>query len=269
MAEVTWWCVALERPWSWQWIAYPGIWLASVLPMVAYGVAVNRHPSPVDWRRLRFFFAGMIVFWVASDWPLGTLGAGYMASAHMLQFLLYSLISAPLLLLGTPEWMARGLLRRLRLEKAVEWLGGSFVVCAVLYNGILLATHAPGTVEVLRRSQLGSMAMDIVWVLAGVILWLPIISPVAREKARTAPWSKMLYLFVSTAVVAVIPASFLTFTTTPVYAIFELAPRVFDISAREDQQIAGILMKLATIPAVWGTITVMWFRWARQEGAPV
>lgn len=267
MGEVSWWCVALERPWDWQWMAYPGIWIATVVPMVAYGVAVRRHPGPVDRRRLRFFYAGMVVFWLASDWPLGTLGAGYLASAHMLQFLLYSLAAAPLLLLGTPQWMARAVLRPVRLERAVDRLGGSLVLCAVMYNGILLATHAPGTVEVLRRSQIGSAGMDLAWVLAGAILWLPIISPLGRPEG-TAPWSRMLYLFVTTAVVAVIPASFLTFTTTPVYALYELAPRVLDLTAREDQQVAGILMKLATIPAIWGAIAVMWFRWARQEGVP-
>jgi hypothetical protein len=68
-------------------------------------------------------------------------------------------------------------------------------------------------------------------------------------------------------VVAVIPASLLTFSTTPVYAIYELAPRIGALTAREDQQIAGILMKLATIPVVWGTIGVLWFRYAQQEEA--
>ncbi|HEX6947570.1 MAG TPA: cytochrome c oxidase assembly protein [Acidimicrobiia bacterium] len=262
MPEINWWCVALDKPWSWQWIAYPGIWVASIAPMVVYTVAVRRHGS-VDWRKARFFYAGMIVFWIASDWPLGTLGAGYMASAHMVQFLLYTLGAAPLLMLGTPEWMARGILDRLRLTKAIEWLGGNYLVCALLYNGILMATHAPGTVEVLRRNQLGSAFMDVVWVLAGIVLWLPVISPLGRRVA--APWGRMAYLFVATAVIAIVPASFLTFATTPVYAIYELAPRVTSLSAREDQQLAGIIMKLATIPVVWTTIAVMWFRWARHE----
>jgi putative membrane protein len=261
---ITWWCIALERPWTWDWIPYPGIWAVSVTPVVLYTWAVRRHP--VDQRRLWLFVVGMVSFWAASDWPLGTLGAGYLASAHMLQFLLYTLVAAPLLLLGTPEWMARRVSERLRIRGAVTWLGGSLVTCAVVYNLILLTTHAPGTVEVLRRSQIGSAAMDILWLVAGLILWLPIISPLPSPKL-VPPWSRMLYLFLATAIVAVIPASLLTFTTTPVYAIYELAPRVGSLTAREDQQIAGILMKLATIPVVWGTIAVIWFRWARQEEA--
>jgi putative membrane protein len=206
----------------------------------------------------------MVAFWLASDWPIGVLGAGYLASAHMLQFLLYTLVSAPLLLLGTPEWLARRALGRLR--PAVVWLGRTPVVCAVAYNLMLILTHAPATVEVLRRSQLGSFAMDLIWVLAGVILWLPVISPLPEGRVASA-WPKMLYLFLATAVVAVIPASLLTFSTTPVYALYELAPRIGSLTAREDQQIAGILMKLATIPVVWGAIGILWFRYAQQEEA--
>ncbi len=42
---------------------------------------------------------------------MGTLGAGYLASVHMAQYLLYTLVAAPLLMLGTPEWMVRPIVR--------------------------------------------------------------------------------------------------------------------------------------------------------------
>ena len=261
---ISWWCTALARPWTWDWIPYPGIWLASILPMVLYARALRRHPGPIDARKAGQFVAGMVVFWLASDWPLGTLGAGYLASAHMTQFLLYTLVSAPLLLLGTPEWLARSLLDRLRLTSVVTRLGGALVASGLIYNAILLTTHAPGTVEVLRNSQLGSFAMDVVWMVAGLVLWLPVISPFTEGRA-SSPFAKMAYLFVTTSVVAVIPASFLTFTSTPIYSIYELAPRIGSLTAVEDQQLAGIIMKIATIPIIWSTIAVLWFRWTARE----
>jgi putative membrane protein len=232
--------------------------------MFIYARAVRSHEGPVDWRRLWLFMAGMVMFWAASDWPLGTLGAGYLASAHMTQFLLYTLVAAPLILLGTPEWMARWSTKRLRIYKPVTWLGRSLVTSAILYNTILLATHAPGTVEALRQSQIGSFSMDVLWMIGGFILWLPVISPLPEGRAQ-APWVKMLYLFVATSVVAVVPASYLTFTTTPIYGIYELAPRIGGITALADQQFAGIIMKIATIPIIWGTIAVIWFRWTNKE----
>lgn len=261
---INWWCTALTRPWTWEWIPYPGIWVASILPVVFYGRSVHRHDGPTDIKKMVQFVSGMVVFWLASDWPLGTLGAGYLASAHMVQFLLYTLVAAPLLLLGTPEWMARRFLDRLRLTRMATWLGRSLVASALIYNVVLLGTHAPGSVEVLRNSQLGSFAMDVLWVVAGLILWMPVISPLPEIRARSA-FARMAYLFVTTSIVAVIPASFLTFTRTPIYAIYELAPRIGGLTALEDQQLAGIIMKIATIPVIWTTIAVIWFRWTARE----
>jgi cytochrome c oxidase assembly factor CtaG len=97
-----------------------------------------------------------------------------------------------------------------------------------------------------------------------MLLWLPVVSPLPEGRVASV-WAKMIYLFVVTAVVAVIPASFLTFATAPLYAIYELAPRIGTMTAIEDQQLAGIVMKLATIPIIWGTISVMWFRYSSQE----
>jgi putative membrane protein len=261
---ITWWCTALARPWTWNWIPYPGIWAAAILPMVLYGRSVYRHETDTDWKKLAQFMTGVMVFWIASDWPIGTLGAGYLASAHMTQFLLYTLVAAPLVLLGTPQWMARRLTRRLHVERITLWFGRSLVPTAVTYNTILLITHAPGTVEVLRNSQLGTFAMDVVWVIAGFLLWLPVLSPLPEGRA-TSSWAKMAYLFVTTSVVAVIPASFLTFTSAPIYGIYELAPRIGSITALEDQQLAGIVMKIGTIPVIWSTIAVLWFRWSAHE----
>jgi putative membrane protein len=261
---IVWWCTALFEPWEWQWIPYPGIWAAAIIPTVLYLRAVMRHSAGIDHRKMSQFVGGMAVFWIASDWPLGTLGAGYLASAHMTQFLLYTLVAAPLLLLGTPEWLARKVTSKLRIYRMTVWLGRSAVTCGVLYNVILMSTHAPATVDALRTNQFGSFAMDLLWVFAGMVLWLPVVSPIPEGRVQSV-WAKMIYLFIVTAVVAVIPASFLTFATTPLYAIYELAPRIGSFTAIEDQQVAGIIMKLGTIPIIWGTITVMWFRFSTKE----
>lgn len=265
---ISWWCTALNRPWTWEWVAYPGIWVAAIVPLVLYSRSWRGHRGPTDWRKVAQFVTGVLVFWIATDWPLGALGAGYLASAHMTQFLLYTLVAAPLVLLGTPEWMARGFTRLLRIERPTVWFGRSLVATACTYNVILLSTHAPGTVAVLRNSQLGSFAMDAVWILAGLLLWLPVLSPLPEGRA-SSPWAKIAYLFVTTSVVAVIPASFLTFTTTPIYGIYELAPRIGSLTALEDQQLAGIIMKIATIPVIWSTIAVLWFRWTAREAQTV
>ncbi len=262
-AAISWWCTATGQPWTWRWIPYPGVWIAVAVPTVAY---LRTARLSVTRRHRAAFLAGMAVFWVASDWPLGTLGAGYLASAHMAQFLLYTLGAAPLLLLGVPGAFGERILARMRLTEGVRRLGRSPILCGVVYNVLLLTTHSPPVVEALRRSQFGSFAMDLSWLVSGLVLWLPILSPLPGGRPRSVG-VRMAYLFSATALVAVIPASLLTFAANPVYEIYELAPRVWSLSARDDQQLAGIVMKLGTIPVVWGTLATMWFRWARREGA--
>ena len=154
---ISWWCVALQEPWSWRWIAYPGIWVAMAAPLVAYFRTVSRSDRPTTRRQKVQFLVGMLILWIATDWPLGTLGAGYLASAHMAQFLLYTLGAAPLLMLGTPDWMAERIIARLRLGRVARWLGGSLVGAGVIYNLMLVSTHAPGVVSLFRTSQVGSV----------------------------------------------------------------------------------------------------------------
>ena len=268
------WCSALQEPWSWSWRAYPGVWAASLAIAVPYLVARRRaramRPGPPDpaeaaaqRRQLWFFLAGVAAFWVASDWPLGVLGAGYLASAHMVQFMLYTLVAAPLMVLSIPEAMARRILARLRLYRLVTRLTQP-VAAGLVFNAILVATHSPWAVDTLRASQFGSFLMDALWLASGVLVWLPICSPLSEHRLRAYP-GKMVYLFLALGVVPAVPAGFLTFAGFPLYATYELAPRFYGLDATTDQQMAGLIMKLGGIPIVWGAIIAMMMRWADES----
>ena len=265
-----WWCTATNEPWSWEWRAYPGIWMAVALLAVPFLLSLRRHRAEtgdpgITNRQKWQYGGGVVVFWLATDWPVGTLGAGYLASVHMLQWMLYTSIVGPLLLLGTPEWMAERFVERLHLRAAMTKLSRP-LVAGVLFNVVLAATHAPVAVDRLRVSAAGSIALDVAWVLSGLIVWLPIISPIRSLRSKHYP-VKIVYLFLALGVMPMIPGGFLTFATYPLYAIFELAPRATVLSAADDQVIAGLLMKIGSIPVIWPVIAVMFVRWARQESA--
>lgn len=264
--SISWWCTALAEPWSWDFRAYPGIWLTVALLVGGYIWAVRRNRTQENHsaRQSAFFAFGVVVFWVASDWPLGTLGAGYLASAHMLQYILYVLVAAPLLWLGTPEWMARRILGWTGVYRAGRSLRRFPLSMGIAFNLTMVLTHTPATVDTLRASQFGSFAMDLIWLLSGLALWAPIVGSISEFRARTYP-ARMLYLFFTTGIVTIIPASFLTFAKLPLYRTYELAPRVFGMTAVDDQQIAGLIMKLATVPIIWPVLAAMMYRWAIAE----
>lgn len=265
---MTWWCSTTKDAWTWAFQAYPGIWLAVALFVGTYVTLAVRHvrrhgTGPGDRRKFVWFGLGATVLWLATDWPLGALGASYLAVAHMVQYMLYTLVAAPLIMLGIPEWMARPFLARLRLTRLTRALSKP-LIAGVFFNVILVATHAPFTVDALRVNQFGSMTLDVLWLFSGLVLWLPLVSPLP-ELRTSSPAAKCIYLFLASGAIPMLPGGMLTFADFPLYGIYELAPRVGGLSASSDQQAAGILMKIGNIPVVWITIFVIFVRWAMLD----
>ena len=264
------WCSALKVPWSWAWRPYLGVWALCAGLLVAYGWALHRRhrtnaPDKDITKRKLAFVGGVFLIWLASDWPVGLLGASYLASVHMVQYMIYTLGAAPLLVIGVPEWMARRVLGKLRLYRAVRFLSKP-LVAGILFNVILIGTNAPVVVDSVRSSQFGSFALDMTWILSGILLWLPICSAIPEISRYSYP-IKMVYLFLAAATLPMVPGGFLTFADYPLYRTYELAPRVANFGALEDQQLAGAFMKVGNIPIIWAVIAVMFVRWWKQERA--
>ena len=127
---MTWWCSATGAPWTWAWQAFPGVWIVVGLVAGSYALALRRlqpdrvagGDQPVTSREITLFALGVLALWVGLDWPVGLLAAGYLLSARTAQYLLFVLVAPPLLLLGTPRWLLRRLLRgrpALRMARAL------------------------------------------------------------------------------------------------------------------------------------------------------
>lgn len=239
------------------------MWLFVAALAVAYGLALRAAgPGAPGPGRRAAGIAGLLTVWIALDWPVGTLGAGYLASVHMVQYLLLALLAPALLLLGVPDRAWERVAARPRLLRALRGLTHPLVALAV-FNLTLFATHVPSVVDGLMGSQAGSAALDLAWLAAGLVLWWPVVAPVP-ERPRFGHPAKMGYLFLNT-VLNTLPYAFLTFGDLPFYATYELAPRVGAITARGDQQVAGVLMKVGGGAILWTAITILFFRWFGSE----
>jgi putative membrane protein len=263
---MTWWCSATGAAWSWHWRAYPGIWLVVLLLAGLCPVLLRRRLTapPSGWYPVRYGL-GVVLVWLSLDWPLGPLGTGYLASAHAVSYILLTLVAAPLLLTGLPPWGIQELIQRkpgwgIALRFLARPLAG-----LIAYSTILILTHLPQVVDPLLRSQLGTMAIDLGWLLGGLMLWWPVVAP--AEVGRLSLPLKLAYLFLST-LPPILPSAFLTFSDYPLYAVYELAPRVIGISARDDQQAAGVVMKVVGDIPIWLAFAIVFFRWAQAESVP-
>lgn len=234
--------------------------------VAAYVGAARRHEREsgerLEPRRLRLFLGAVAALALAASWPIHDLAERYLYSMHMVQHMLVTFASAPLLVVGTPTWMWRALLRPVPLRRTWALLTRP-LVALIVGNGVLLFTHWPEVVELSVRSELAHFSLHALLLGSAVVMWWPILSPVPEFPALSPP-GQMLYLFFQS-LAPTIPASFLTFGSRPLYPVYATFPRIWGISPLTDQLIAGLVMKLVGGAILWVVIAVVFFRWGREE----
>ncbi|UCG86991.1 MAG: cytochrome c oxidase assembly protein [Gemmatimonadota bacterium] len=266
---MSWWCAAQDTAWGWTWQPYVGVWvlvaalvLCRLLAESLWAPGASLDHTDKRGRRLPLYLTGVAVLWIAADWPIGPLGAGYLLSVHTIQYIVFAFVAPPLLIAGTPRWLLRHMIRRHWASNIARTVSRP-LVAFLIFNVVLLATHLPSVVDGLTASQLGSFAVDMSWLTAGLVLWWPILGPLPELNPMPYP-GRIVYL-IANVFIPTVPAAFLTYATYPIYALYELAPPIGSLTAVEDQQIAGMIMKIVGGFIVLGTASVLFFKWARAE----
>jgi len=264
---VAWWCSSTPgQIWTWRYTPFLGVWTVAATLIGGYVVTHRRAGRPLDRALFRRWCLGVLALFVVSEWPLGQLGVGYLASVGVARYVVYTFVAAPLLVSGIPTWMVDrwfpfGTRREQVLTSLTRWPTG-----LIVFNVVLFGTHLPVVVDTLKVTQLGSFGVDVMHLGAALIWWWPAIR---REKARGAIQEpiRAFYLFASS-VLMFVPAAFLTFSPLPLYGLYELAPPLwlgFDPTA--DQQAAGIVMNVVGGFVLWGIIAGLFLSWSREQEA--
>jgi putative membrane protein len=253
------------------WHLHLDVWLLVGAIVGAYALLVRivgpRFAAPgapaVTRRQVVCFGLGVAAIWVAASWPIHDLAEESMYSVHMVQHLVLSMVATPLLLLGTPGWMARFLLRPPSLVFRIVRRLARFVPALIVFNVVLVLTHWPALVNASLESHPAHFAVHGLIFVASLIIWLPVLSPLP-EIPRLAPPTRAAFLFLQS-IVPTVPASFLTFGTKPLYKFYEGVPHLWGATTLEDQQVAGLIMKIGAGILLWMLIAVVFFRWAAEE----
>ncbi len=253
-----------------DWSFRPDVILLCILLLGAYYYAVTRlrprtaDAGPVNRSQVFYYSLGVLTIYAAAGSPLHGLADEYLASAHMLQHVLLTLVAAPLLLAGIPAWVWQALLRLRGVLPVARLLTNGLMALAV-FNAVMLLIHLPSAVDLQLREWWFHLFAHSSLLVAGLVRWWPVLSTVP-ELPRLAYPVQMGYLFLQSLVPAVM-ASFITFSDRAVYQAYVEAPRIWGISPLADQQIAGGIMKLMGTIILWSFITVAFFKWyEREEG---
>jgi cytochrome c oxidase assembly factor CtaG len=227
-----------------------------------------------DGRATLCFAAGLALLLVAATSPLDALAREYLLSAHMTQHLLLSQIIPPLLLLGLPATLVAGALRDRRVS-AVERTLRRPLVAWMAGIAMLWLWHLPAAYELAVTNHTVRHLHHLSVLLAGLIFWWPIVSPVQRSRLGTLP--AVGYL-VAACLASTVLGMMLTFAPETVYAAYRQPAdsyailtglRAAGLTPRTDQQIAGLIMWVPCCLLYLSSIAGVLIRWyAAPEPAP-
>jgi cytochrome c oxidase assembly factor CtaG len=258
-----------------SWGVSPWIPLLALLTCLVYARGWwklhQRRPDYFASRHLLCFLAGEIALLIAVASPLHEL-AEISLTAHMIQHVLLMMVIPPLILLGAPhltllfglpDATLHGLLRPfLRWPPLKRLMLVLFhpVNCWLAFVATTVAWHTPVMFEFALRSELWHALEHTCFLATALLFWWPVIQP-WPSRARWPRWAMIPYLlladFQNTAL-----SAFLIFCDRVVYPTYAATPRIFGMSALEDQAAAGAIMWVPgscvfLIPMLWITIRVL------------
>jgi putative membrane protein len=232
---------------------------------LAYAVAWARGPHR-SVRQASLFGGGLLVLLGALNGPLHDLSDYNLFSAHMVQHVLLMLVVPPLLLAGTPAWMADALaaplLRPRRLGAAIR-LATRPVPALGLYTVALVGWHLPGPYGAALEHHGWHVIQHLALIATAVLAWWPVLSPGTRLPPLHYG-AQILYLFALGLPMTVV-AAMITGAEHVLYPFYATAPRVLPLTPLADQRLGGLIMWVPAGMMPLIAFTVVFFRWVAAE----
>jgi putative membrane protein len=244
--------------------------------------------SPVPLKRQISFLLAVLLLYLCHGGPLNLLGH-LMFTFHMLVMAVSYFIAPLLLIYGVPDWLWRWVFGR------AFWRPFRFLmnplICLFLFNLLFSFYHMPNIHDwIMVHTTIHALFYFLLLVVA-MMNWWHVQNPVP-EWSRITPLQRLGYIFANGLLLT--PACVLIiFANEPLFSIysdpnvwaqamqycvsgdpstllaqFEGGPAFFNLmSAREDQQLGGIAMKLLQEFINIGALFVVFMKWYKQDRA--
>ena len=227
-----------------------------VVAAVVYAVGLRVFPA--SRLRIASFAAGLLVVLAVTVTPLGTLALTYHLWAHLVQNVALAEWAPALCVAGLPPAMTAEL-ARFRLVRALTrpYVG---LPLWLLSYGIW---HIPPVYDAALEGHYLLHLEHATYFVAGVLLWWPIFH---EHPWRLSSGAKSAYLFLAFVLASPL-GLLLALLPNPIYDFYVEAPRIWSISALQDQQIAGVAMAVSEAVVFFGVFAWFFVRFMAEEEA--
>ncbi|MGH9081483.1 MAG: cytochrome c oxidase assembly protein, partial [Acidimicrobiales bacterium] len=239
---------ATGGPFAWQPHLFSWAILASVTCLVIAGhLRLSRSGDrPIPWtrRQIAAFVGALVASVVALTWPLADLAAHWSLAALVTQRLILLLAVAPLLLLGVPYDVLRRITRPPVIDGLLTRLQQPVAAIAMV-SVLVVGSMVPSLVRAQSGSLVARGVISLVIVLAGVVLWLPVLGRVPGIP-KLRPVVRFGYL-VAQAVIPGFLSIIYIFSNHALYPEFARSRAAIGLRPLTDQQMAGFISKVTLL----------------------
>ncbi len=261
---------ALFTTWDIPWIVTAALAMTAAIYARGWLQIRRTRPEIFPVWRLMAFLGGVLSIFVAVASPLDTFSESLLFM-HMGQHFVLMSIAPPLIVLGAPVVpMLRGLprpvirwLRPLFATQAIHRVGGFLTepkVAWIAMNAAYVGWHIPKAYEFALASENWHNFEHACFFFTSVMFWWPVIAPWPHRQ-RASRWLLLPYLLGADLVNTGLSA-FLCFSGRLLYASYGAIPRLFGLTALNDQIAAGAFMWVGgstvfLVPAMMITVQML------------
>jgi len=245
---------------------YPDVFTVCAALAVGYWYAVTRigpaRGGVTTRRQTIWWYASVATVFVFAEWPIHALAEHYSFGIHMLEHEVFVFVAAPMMLLGSPEWLVRWAVVERPWYRAVRFASRPFVAGS-LYTVVLFLGHWPALVNETTHNEAFHLLMHLVLYLSALALWMPVVNRLPEFASLGRPGT-LLYLFV-TSIPATLPTLMLIFATHVLFSAYTGGPQYLGWGFKADQEMAGAIMGAGVTLEVWILVAYNFFGWWGEE----
>jgi putative copper resistance protein D len=228
-----------------DWQLDPTVLIPVAAAAALYLLGAARMAGRWPWRRTASFLAGLTCLLVALQSGIDAYD-DRLLSVHMVQHMLILLV-VPLLLLGgrpvvlglaaLPPGRRSGPARALARTRALATPGWALA----LFSAVVVLTHLPAFYDAAVRHDGIHYTEHALYVLAGLLMWSPLIDGDPAPRHRLSGLGRLIYLIVAMLPMALVGA-YLNRHATLVYPAYGPPAHALGVSGIDDQGQAGAIM---------------------------
>ncbi len=234
-------------------VSPPLIWTFSPSVIVGVGAACVAYiwawrrarspgmPHPPGYGRLALFAGSMLCILVALVSPIDALATDLMF-VHMIQHVLLLDVMPILLILSLTKGLLRPVMRRLTTVEERAGFIAHPAFAAFLYIAMMGLWHVPRLYDLALAHGDIHVLEHLCFITAGTLYWWHLLSPI-RSRMALGGMGPLVYMAVTKFFVGVL-GIILAFSTRSLYPWYQDHPHYWGLSARVDQNVAGVLMAL-------------------------